>query len=378
MPRRGENIFRRKDGRWEGRYKFCDEAGRRTYYRSVYAHSYNDVKRKLKEKKADGADGKIFEPEPVVFRVLAEQWLQSVRISAKESTVVKYQNILNKHILAVFGNLKVTDITAPDIDAFIQQKLTHGRIDGKGGLSAKTVADIVSVVKEVLKYGKKNGMEILCQSVTMPIKKKKKTLPVYSSENRERLEQYLVQSDSLRDLGILLCMYTGMRIGEICALRWENIRLEEGIIRVYFTMQRVQDMSESAAQKTKIIVTTPKSQSSIREIPLPDFLIRLLREAEAEDPNAYFLTGKAGAYIEPRNYQYYYKQLLLSISIPYLNFHSLRHTFATRCIEAGVDAKTLSDILGHSKVNITLDRYVHVTMEMKRNSIQKLDVPSVY
>lgn len=378
MPRRGENIFKRKDGRWEGRYKVQRIGEGKTFYRSVYAHSYNDVKQKLAEKKAETAQPQKVHMNPILFETLSEQWLNSVSISAKESTIVKYRNLLDNHIINKFGNMEVTNITALDIDIFIQQKLSCGRLDGKGGLSAKSVADIVSVMKEVLRYGKKNGMDILCQSITVPSKKEKPVLPVYGNENREKLEKYLIQSTDLRDIGILVCMYTGLRIGEICALRWENINLSEGIIRVYFTMQRVQDMSEDAEHKTKIVVTTPKSQSSMREIPIPEFLTTLLKNIEVDDPSAYFLTGKAGVYIEPRNYQYYYKKLLESNSIPYLNFHSLRHTFATRCIEAGVDAKTLSDILGHSKVNITLDRYVHVTMDMKRNGIKKLATPSFY
>lgn len=378
MPRRGENIFKRKDGRWEGRYKVQRIGEGKTFYRSVYAHSYNDVKQKLAEKKAETAQPQKVYMNPILFETLAEQWLNSVSISAKESTIVKYRNLLDKHIINRFGNMEVTNITTLDIDIFVQQKLSSGRLDGKGGLSAKSVADIVSVMKEVLRYGKKNGMDILCQSITVPSKKEKPVLPVYGNENREKLEKYLIQSTDLRDMGILICMYTGLRIGEICALRWENINLSEGIIRVYFTMQRVQDMSANAEHKTKIVVTAPKSQSSVREIPIPEFLVSVLKNVEAADPNAYFLTGKAGAYIEPRNYQYYYKKLLESNSIPYLNFHSLRHTFATRCIEAGVDAKTLSDILGHSKVNITLDRYVHVTMDMKRSGIKKLMTPSFY
>lgn len=375
MPRRGENIYKRKDGRWEGRYKVMQGCGKKAVYHSVYAHSYNEVKKKLEKKKAENTYPQPFYSDSISFKELSEQWLKSVQVSAKESTVVKYRNLLDKHILDYFGKIIVSDITTEDIDAFIQEKLLYGRLDGKGGLSAKSVADITCIIKGILCYGKKLGILIRCQNITIPNKKDYTRLPVYKTTSRQNLEEILIQNASLRDLGILICMYTGLRIGEICALQWENINLSDGTICVHQTLQRVQNLSANPLTRTKIIVTEPKSPSSVREIPIPKFLVNLLAEKQTIDPKSYFLSGKSNEYIEPRNFQYYYKKVLERNNIPYMNFHSLRHTFATRCIESGIDAKIVSDLLGHSKVNITLDRYVHVTMDMKKNSIQKISTP---
>lgn len=375
MPRRGENIFKRKDGRWEGRYKVIPGPNKKAVYHSVYAHSYSEVRQKLEKKKAEAITPQQQFSQPLLFRELSEHWLKSVQINAKESTIVKYRNLLNKHILDYFGDIFVSDITTADINTFIQEKLLHGRLDGKGGLSAKSVADMVNVIKGILYYGRRMGMNIQCQNVTVPIQKDRTVLHVYKQTSSRDLQKFLIENASLRDIGILVCMYTGLRIGEICALQWENINLSEGTICVRQTMQRVQNMSAVSPRRTKIIITKPKSPSSIREIPIPDFLVDLLKPKQAEDPKAFLLTGKANEYIEPRNFQYYYKKVLENNAIPYLNFHSLRHSFATRCIESGIDAKIVSDLLGHSKVNITLDRYVHITMDMKKNSIQKLSTP---
>lgn len=375
MSRRGENIFKRKDGRWEGRYKVVLSSDKKPVYRSVYAHSYHEVKKKLEKAKAKSAIPRQEPSEAVSFRDLTEYWLKSVEMNAKESTMVKYRNLLNKHILDYFGDFHVSDITTMDLDTFVQEKLLYGRLDGKGGLASKTVADMVNIIKEILYYGKKRGIYIQCQNVTVPLKKNYSATHVYSQSNCRKLEECLIQNASLRDIGILVCMYTGLRIGEICALQWKHINLPGGTICVHQTLQRVQDMSSIPSQRTKIIITVPKSLSSVREIPIPEFLVKLLMDKQSDDPKAYLLTGKANEYIEPRNFQYYYRKVLKNNSIPYLNFHSLRHSFATRCIESGIDAKIVSDLLGHSKVSITLDRYVHVTMDMKKSSIQKLSAP---
>jgi integrase len=171
-------------------------------------------------------------------------------------------------------------------------------------------------------------------------------------------------------LGVLLSLYTGIRIGELCALRWENIDLTEKTMRINSTMQRIPDFTGGAA-KTQVTITSPKSKCSVRTIPLPDFLAALLASFAAQ-PKAFLLTGEKLRFVEPRTVQNRFKAYIKACGIESANFHCLRHTFATRCVELGFDVKTLSEILGHSSVNITLGRYVHSSLDLKRTNMAKL------
>ena len=172
-------------------------------------------------------------------------------------------------------------------------------------------------------------------------------------------------------MGVFICLYTGIRIGELCALQWRDISFNEKVIVIGHTMQRLQNDDPNALNKTKIIITEPKSKASLRTIPLPDFVVHVIKPL-AGLPSAYILSGECKTMIEPRTMQNKFKGYLDKGQISDANFHSLRHTFATRCIEAGFDIKTLSEILGHSSVKITLDRYVHSSMELKRSNMEKL------
>lgn len=377
MSRRGENIHKRKDGRWEGRYKKGKNTDGKTIYGSVYARSYKSVKQKLELKKTEAF--RIVELSPSeLFQDVSERWLSTIQVSVKESTVVKYRNLLYRHILVEFGQYNISDIKTKDIENFVYKKICCGRLDGTGGLSRKTVKDMLCVMRKILEYAERNGTAVSCSTSNIYIKKSDYNLQIISPKNQEMLEQYLIQNESNRNIGILICLYMGLRIGEICALKWENIHLKDGIIRIRFTMQRVQNFSGDSQSKTKVIITSPKSSSSNRDIPIPDFLIKMLERNEVSDEGAYFLTGASDCYMEPRNYQTYFSKLLEKNNIPHMNFHALRHAFATRCIEAGVDPKTLSEVLGHSKVNTTLEKYVHISMEMKRKNIEKISKPWLY
>ena len=188
--------------------------------------------------------------------------------------------------------------------------------------------------------------------------------------NSKKLSDYLRNNLNLYNLGILVCLYTGFRIGEICALKWGNVSFQEKVIYVHQTMQRLQ-CSESGESKTQIIISNPKSNSSVRKIPIPDELFNLIDQYTFPE-NAYFLTGTSKQYVEPRNMQNKFKKAIKECGIENANFHALRHTFATRCVELGFDIKSLSEILGHSSVNITLNRYVHPSMELKQQNMNKL------
>ena len=188
-------------------------------------------------------------------------------------------------------------------------------------------------------------------------------------DERIHLEGYLLKANDPAKFGILLALYSGMRIGEICALKWSNINLEAETISVVQTLQRLQDSENKG--KTKILISEPKSQSSKRIIPIPTFLTELLRKIKPQIPDAFLLSGNKNP-IEPKTLQNKYKSCLKDCNIPYINFHTLRHTFATRCVEVGFDIKALSEILGHSSVGKTLNLYAHPTLEYKRSNMNKL------
>ena len=306
------------------------------------------------------------------FDNLIDDFMCSQKFIVKESTFSHYNNIINTHIRPYFLAFKLEEIDTVIIRNFINEKLSSGRIDGTGGLSNKSVKDISSVLKMIIKYGASKGL--LHSSLTdfsVP-KDRKKDIKILSPQDFRCLENYVYDSDDSYKLGVYICLHTGLRIGEICALQWNDIDFTNKSLKVKKTILRIADV-DSSTTKTKIIIDSPKSESSIREIPLPNKLMEILHlhKCKITNDNYYVLTG-CEKYIEPRNYYERYKKYLIKCKIPNYTFHSLRHTFATRCVEIGFDPKTLSEILGHSDVKITLSRYVHPSMERKRMCMEKL------
>lgn len=312
--------------------------------------------------------------EVVSMESIAEQWLRNVRLRVKESTYVKYNNIVRNHIVPVMGQLPVGNLTTTVLESFIEEKLKNGRKDTGEELSVKSVKDIVAVVKGICSFATSQNMEIPCHFDQVRIRMRNPEIQVMDRLTQMDLERFLMEDDNLKKTGILLSLYMGLRLGEICALQVECIELETGILHVRNTMQRIQSLDQNEQKKTKVIVTEAKSLSSIRDIPIPVFLQKRLDMIKDLPKNAYFLTGRPDAYIEPRTMENTFKRYLNLCGISSMNYHVLRHTFATRCVEAGVDAKTLSEILGHSNVNITLNRYVHSSMEQKRKSMEMVKI----
>ena len=301
---------------------------------------------------------------------IALEWLTFKSLGIKQSTLSRYKSALENHILPYFENDNVKKITTAKISGFAKEKLENGRLDKKGGLAASTVHGILTVLKSVLDYALKTNK--IKSPVCMPYPKyRKPKTRVLSREEQAMLERYYSTKVTMRKLGEKLCLYTGIRIGELCALRWEDISLEKETITISKTMQRVKDYSDSG-NKTKIVIDTPKSLSSIREIPIPKFLVGILME-HAQGKQGFFLATEKSPFTEPRTMQNHFARVTKLLGLQDANFHALRHTYATRCIEAGVDAKTLSEMLGHSSVNITLERYVHPSFDLKRESANKLE-----
>ena len=373
MPKKGENIYKRKDGRWEGRYIKEYHADGKAKYTYVYGKTYSEVKQKLIDDRIALAQGKETGRCRVKYRDILHNWLAMSRMRIKESTYSRYVHLSETHILPRLGELTLDQLTTQAVEHHISFLISEGRVDGRGGLAPKTASDILTIIKGSIDYARCSGHQINCYLDRLTIKKPQVDMRVLSPDEQQKLLGVLLCNTDLPKLGVLLCLYTGMRIGEVCALRWENFDLSEGLLSIRETLQRIQDVDVGSSRKTKIVITEPKSKNSIRVIPLPASLIQIARQFQAV-PKAYLLTGLVDKYMEPRSLQYNFKKYIEESGLSDVNYHALRHTFATRCIELGFDVKTLSEILGHTNVNITLNRYVHSSMDTKRANMQRLQL----
>lgn len=302
---------------------------------------------------------------------IADEWIQTLP-NIKQSTRNKYRNILSSYILPALGEYNYSDISQEILDSVIDQ-IQH--TPGKKGhhLSSKTLKEIINILKRILNYAEAQGYIIHYHIKPMASSTEKKELVIFSKEQERKLFTYLcAHIDDDKNLGILLSLFTGMRIGEVCALKWEDISLTDKTLHISKTMQRIQISENEYGIKTQIIITSPKSACSNRTIPLPEPLVSILQEHKKCD-STYVLSGSETKIIEPRLLQYHYKRQLYLAKINYINFHALRHTFATRCIEVGFDMKSLSEILGHSSTTITMNRYVHPSIDLKRQNMNKLN-----
>ena len=377
MPKKGENIYKRKDGRWEGRYIRTRAADGKAVYGSVYASTYREAKAKLIAAAANNSPAQAETAHRGQtdnsdrFGSVATQWLEDIRSQVKESTYNKYRNLLESYILTEIGDMLLCDISQETIESHCDGLLLRGG-QGKNGLSAKTVSDVLSVIRSVLRFAVKAGKAISFDVQSIRIKQSTTEMRVLSRSEQDRLCQYLSSDLNPANIGILVCLFTGIRIGEVRALQWEDISLSDQTIHVHQTMQRVQNKQEAeSATKTRVIITAPKSACSIRTIPIPDMLAEYIIQHKTS-ATGYFLTNSCLQYMEPRVLQMRFKQVLKKCSVESANYHSLRHTFATRCIELGFDVKSLSEILGHASVNITMNRYVHPSMDLKRENMRRL------
>lgn len=375
MARTGENIYKRKDGRWEGRYIRQYNGPNKPRYGYVYARTYAETKQKLAERRCGLPVETTQNRAGDTFEKLLASWLQSTRPSVKESTYAKYAQIIDGHISPVLGKYPVDKISAELVAGFVQQQLLSGRVDGHGGLSSKTVTDMLTIIKGSIRYAQETGMPVSCNLQRLTVKKKEKEMRVFTPEEQCLLVRVLLKDTDLYKFGVLISLYTGIRVGELCALRWEDLCVSASTLKIRRTLQRIQDRSAGATAKTKIVITEPKSQCSVRDIPLPAFLAEIAKLFEAT-PKAYVLSGDKSKFVEPRTMQSRFKRYLSEAGVAGANFHATRHTFATRCVEAGFDIKTLSEILGHANVNITLNRYVHSSFDLKCSNMNKLTLPA--
>lgn len=371
MSRKGENIYKRKDGRWEGRFIKSRSHSGKAIYGYVYAKTYREVKTKLITAiNSNQSDALCFyQDDSELFTPVALAWFESKKAQIKESTSNKYSNLIHSYILPQFGNEYLSNISYDLIEAKCNKLLASGGKKGQG-LSRKTIADILSVMRNILRFSMRKGKKIACDPFALQVRQQPQDMRVLSRSEQESLYRFIYSNLQPCNIGILICLFSGIRVGEICALRWEDISFEDRTMKISKTMQRIQNKS-GIGKRTKIEITSPKSSCSIRTIPLPDTLLEVLK-SHYPGKDGYILTNDPILFIEPRTLQNRFKKVLQSCDIEDANFHALRHTFATRCVEVGFDIKSLSEILGHASVNITLNRYVHPSMELKKENMERL------
>lgn len=378
MARTGENIYKRKDGRWEGRFIHSYGENGKAKYKYVYAKTYTEVKAKLLNLQKTDPQVPVVATysEKLKYAYWLNEWLSLKKLKVKDSTYIRYRNSIDNHIKPHLGKYQIDKISTGLMENFISDLMSSGKLNGKGGLSTKTITDILLIIKESFRYAQDHGVSTICSFDNIALKKPTHETRVLNYSEMRTLLEHITRDLDLYKLGVFLCLFTGIRIGELCALQWKNISLTDKTIKIQQTMQRLQSDDLNDIYKTRIIVTEPKSYASLRIIPIPDFVVDVMKPYQ-QNSNAYFLSGECKSFVEPRTMQNHFKKYLFECGIADANFHSLRHTFATRCVEAGFDVKTLSEILGHSSVKITLDKYVHSSMELKRMNMAKLQMSYV-
>ena len=369
---KGENIFRRKDGRWEGRYAKGRTLSGKIQYGYCYGKTYREAKEKVEACKAALICGT---PLPAVrgqrpFAAYCQEWLLRKKSKVKESTYVKYTTVVDKHIIPKLGTCCPLGFTTELMDDFIRE------LQFDDELAPKTVHDVLVVTHGILKFTASKFMGTFPAVAINYPKVGKKEMRVLSREEQSRFVAYLQKDLDPCKFGILLALCTGIRIGELCALRWDCVSTRDNAIRITQTLQRLRDTNAPQEARTRIVIGAPKSSTSVRTIPMTDYAAALCRYMNPQCAAAYVLTGTE-TFMEPRVLQYRLEKYTRACGLDGVHFHTLRHTFATRAVEVGFEIKSLSEILGHASVTITLDRYVHSSLELKRNNMQKLQAVGI-
>lgn len=297
------------------------------------------------------------------FSQIVELWKVDKKLYVKKSTLSAYILLTENHLLPEFGNS--SEIEEEQVQKFVFQKLEHG-------LSQKTVKDILIVLKMILKFGAKNKwIQFTPFQIQYPTLRENQQIEVLSRTHQKKVMNYIQEHFTFRNLGIYICLSSGIRIGEICALTWEDVDTDNGIIHIRKTIQRIY-IIENGERRTELLLDSPKTKNSIREIPMSRELLRMLKPFKKIVNPTFFVLTNDSKPTEPRTYRSYYKNLMRLLEIPEIKFHALRHSFATRCIESKCDYKTVSVLLGHSNISTTLNLYVHPNLEQKKKAIDQM------
>lgn len=359
MPRRGENIYKRKDGRWEGRYIRGRTPAGKAEYGYVYAKSYAACREKRRKMEGVIPQKPTLTGEMSVAQAVAF-FLSARRGELKASTVGRYEYVISHYIVPDLGTVMLHELTAEKLSAYFK------RLQNRG-LSSKTARDIGVLLKTIFKVVKKKcHCDCPGRDVELPAYRGKK-IEVFSDHEIALLAQKILEAPDITGLCILLVLNTGLRLGEICALRKSDIDYRSGFLRIERSAARVRD-----ASGTHLVVQSPKSGSSVRLVAIPNDMLELLKATTQSIQRDNYLLTNTDTPMEPRTLQYRYRKLLERCGVRYRNFHALRHTYATRCMENGVDIKSLSELLGHADVRTTLQTYIHSSLAHKRQAVQSI------
>lgn len=385
--KKGANVYHRSDGRWEARLLVGYSSNGIPHYKSFYGHSYKEAYNKKMNYKIDDEPTFLKKQEltSLTFLEVSDLWLTDNQPYWKPSTYAKYQNVLDSYILPIWSNKLISSLQQSDYDMLREQL--------EESLSQSTLDTITTVVRSIFKFAV--SKHFLCSlSFIFPKSTRKKILftevnltyeemlsdqydeaiRILSKEEMAQITEYLVCHSSPSHIGILIALYEGMRIGELCALRWKDLDFVRKTIYILRTYHRI-SQPETVAGKPKTVLRfdLPKNGKT-RLIPMQPQLAEYLWEmSQSYSPDDYILSGNSQP-MEPRSCSNHFKRLLKACNLPDINFHALRHTFASNCVEAGIDIKVLSEILGHSSVKITMDLYVHLSMQYKQQQLSILQI----
>ena len=309
----------------------------------------------------------LLKSKKILYKDWIYTWLLEKKDYIKESTYANYSNNIFNHIIPKLGNYYLNELNHKVIQDFLLELSKNGRKDNTGGLAEKTIKDITIIIKGSIKKGiNEDKIKHIELTFNYPKDNKENKLYVLTKREQNKITNYVLENINSRNVGLLISLYSGIRIGELCALRWEDVDFKKNCLTINKTIQRVY-IKDKNKNISKVIITTPKTKNANREIPINKDFLEILKKVKS-DKKHYILTGNE-KYIEPRTYRKYFNKILDELKIKHFNFHSLRHTFATNCISLGVDYKTVSELLGHANVNITLNLYVHPRYSQKKKCI---------
>lgn len=384
--KRGQNegsIRQRKDGTWEARYTVGKDNNGKQIQKSVYGKTKSEVRERLTSTLHELSTGLYVEPAKITFSNWLDTWFKEyISNSVKHSTKVSYDTYITKHINPKLGHIQLKDLRADTLQKYYNEKHSSGRLDNKGGLNPKTIKNMHNMIHAALEQALKNNLVVrnVSEAVVLP-KIKKREMRVLSPQEQKKLLE--VARKNRLGMAIMLDLATGLRLGELLALQWKDIDMKTGILSVKRTINRLKSF-ENTGSKTTIVIGEPKTKNSKRQIPLQAVILRELRihrirqkkERKAAfgkyENQDFVFASLLGNPIEPRTFQDIFHDMISTAGIENANFHSMRHTFATRALEAGIPAKTVSEILGHANISTTLDLYSHVSLDLKKQSMEKL------
>lgn len=362
MAKTGSNIYRRKDGRYEGRVLHGKTVYQKPRYIYVYGKTLKEVKEKMRmlkeaQKTVEGGD-------ELLIRDCAQEWLEKKKGQWKPTTYDTYRRLLDRYVIPILGNYRVEEVTVETLEAFLEEI----RKNSDKLLTEAYLKYVCALVRQILEFASEQKKQPLLLPPLPEFQIKKRNTELPSDREFEILKEFLTEHvEDETCLGIMLAMYTGIRIGELCALRWKNVDFSNGCLMISSNLQRVR-IYEEDRKRTRVCSQMPKTLQSVRAVPLPDSLLQILKDRK-QDPEAYLIPGRKNDWTDVRTLQYRFTGILKKCGIEPFRFHMLRHAFASRCIWQGCDIKSLSEVLGHSSVQITMDIYVHSSMKQKKDMI---------